>query len=496
MVLVPAGEVTLGSTEFEDTTPMTQVSLDAFWVGKFEVTRREFAQFIKDTGFSAPSMCYHEIGYWWFEQDSPGSWNDNGINTSWYEPVSCIGYDAAVAYTKWLSQKTGKPYRLLSEAEWVYLAVNFADNTVPVCERANVADQRAESVAQTKYGTSYINLIGIEDCDDHAGTVSMVGQYQPNALGVYDLIGNVNEFVADCYRPDYSLMPDDGSAVKTPDCEAVVLRGGAWHWPAWPVNIRDAKPRDWVGVLEGFRLAMDHAPTNSHHAASAARLEQEIMQARTEQKNVPSLPETVQQLQIVQSEQQSELRWQGALLTGEQYVVLANDYMGGRFRIVDHTSTPSYPLPPQVQQAHQYVVAIQRDTLIGPYSDAIDVPADATRFPATIQAEHFSNMSNALVFPYDEHNQFVTGPLSGKGDIILHYTLMSPSQGQYEVRLVGKAGAPVSFSVQHQDGTSGTIALGDKHGFVFSAHAGEQTLILTTSSAGWQLDKLVITEVQ
>jgi formylglycine-generating enzyme required for sulfatase activity len=150
MILVPAGEVTLGPTEFEDTTPMTLVSLDAFGVGKFEVTRLEFAQFIKDTGFSAPSACYHEIGYWWFEQDSAGSWNDNGINTSLYEPLSCIGYDAAVAYTNWLSQKTSKPYRLLSEAEWEYLGVNFADNTAPVCEHANIADQRAESFAQTK----------------------------------------------------------------------------------------------------------------------------------------------------------------------------------------------------------------------------------------------------------------------------------------------------------------------------------------------------------
>lgn len=58
---------------------------------------------------------------------------------------------------------------MLSEAEWEYLAVNFTDTTVPVCERANIAHRHAESVAQTKYGTSYINFIGIEDCDDHAG---------------------------------------------------------------------------------------------------------------------------------------------------------------------------------------------------------------------------------------------------------------------------------------------------------------------------------------
>ncbi len=113
-------------------------------------------------------------------------------------------------------------------------------------------------------------------------------------------------------------------------------------------------------------------------------------------------------------------------------------------------------------------------------------PAATTRLPATILAEHFSNMSNALVFPYDEHNQFVTGPLSGQGDFTLHYMMKSPSPGQYEVRLIGKAGAPMSYTVQHQDGTSGTSVLGDEHRFVFLAHAGEQTL--TTGSAGWQLD--------
>ncbi len=90
----------------------------------------------------------------------------------------------------------------------------------------------------------------------------------------------------------------------------------------------------------------------------------------------------------------------------------------------------------------------------------------------------------------------MTGPLSGKGDIILHYTLASPLPGKYRVRLEGKAGAPVSFSAQLQDGTSGKIVLGDEHGFVFSDHSGEQTLTLTIGDAGWQLDALVISEVQ
>lgn len=515
MVLVPAGEYKIGSYEFEDTTPLKDLAINAFWVGKFEVTRAEFAEFIKDTNYDVPQQCYHEIGYWWFEQESSGSWHNNAINSNMYEPVSCIGYEAAVAYANWLAKKTGKPYRLLSEAEWEYLAENFKnDSPSSICERANIADLRGESVAQSEFGTSYVNLIGIESCDDKSGTVSIVGAYKPNKLGVHDLTGNVNEFVADCYTPDYSQMPHNGSAVMSEEypaqCDAVVLRGGAWHWPAWSNKIRDAKPRDWVGVLEGFRLAMS-APSNKKVEAGVANYYSEestllltnaIEKALSNTKSPMSLPSGVSNLALKAYDKDSDqltLTWQGSLNEGARFVILSNKYMGGRFSIEGYSDVPSYvidkPAQDSHQYPHQYVVAIQQDKVMGPYSSAIDIGVVPTPLPTTLQAEHFSSMDNALVFPFDEQNSFVTGPLRGTGDIVLHYEVSFPASGSYTMRLNGQAGAPVQFAVQQQGKPVGDAVLDKEAGVTFSAQKGSTTITLSTNQGGWQLDSIDINSV-
>lgn len=528
MVLVPAGEYKIGSHDFEDTTPLKTLTINAFWVGKFEVTRAEFAEFIKDTNYDVPQQCYHEIGYWWFEQESAGDWQNNAINSNMYEPVSCIGYEAAMAYASWLAQKTGKPYRLLSEAEWEYLAENFKnDSQSSVCERANIADLRGESVAQSEFGTSYVNLIGIESCDDKSGTVSIVGAYKPNKLGVHDLTGNVNEFVADCYTPDYSQMPHTGSAVISKEspaqCDAVVLRGGAWHWPAWSNKIRDAKPRDWVGVLEGFRLAMSVASNaeiaeieagigNYYSEESTQLLTNAIEKALSNTKPPVSLPSAVSNLALNTDDKGSNkltLTWQGKLNQGARFVILSNKYMGGRFSIEGYSDVSSYvidkPAQDSHQYPHQYVVAIQQDKVMGPYSSAIDIGVVPTPLPSTLQAERFSSMDNALVFPFDVHNSFVTGPLRGTGDIVLHYEVSVPASGSYTVRLNGQAGAPVQFAVQQQGKPVGNAVLGnavlgdavlDKEtGVTFSVQEGNTTLTLSTSQGGWQLDSIDINSV-
>ena len=90
--------------------------------------------------------------------------------------------------------------------------------------------------------------------------------YTPNAFGVYDLIGNINEYVQDCNNSNYYKAPTDGSAWLTGDCERRVLRGGAWHWGEFSSSQRSAMPTNFSGVLEGFRLAQDLSNDSSNES--------------------------------------------------------------------------------------------------------------------------------------------------------------------------------------------------------------------------------------
>ena len=97
-----------------------KVNIQPFQMAKYELTVSEFRKFVEDTGYQAPTNCMHEIGPGWFgagERD--GSWDNNFFNLSEYHPVVCIGTKGAEGYAKWLSEKTGKPYRLMSEAQWL-----------------------------------------------------------------------------------------------------------------------------------------------------------------------------------------------------------------------------------------------------------------------------------------------------------------------------------------------------------------------------------------
>lgn len=490
MVKVPAGDFVIGSTDYEDTLPQKRVSLTEFYVSQYEVTRAEFARFADSTGYAVPQTCYHQIGKWWFEQESEGNWANNAINQHELEPVSCVGYDAAVAYTKWLQAETGLPYRLLSEAEWEYLATQFASPSDSVCDMANLADQRAESVAQRQFQTSYINLIGIESCDDSAGTVSVVGQYAPNKLGIYDLIGNVNEFVEDCYDENYANMPTSGSAVYTDSCEAVVLRGGAWHWPAWPVRIRDAKPRNWVGVLEGFRLALDSSEYHEVPASQGAELRSAITLYREQRVAPLPLPDKPEGLTAKVAGNNISLTWDADQVAGH-YVILANQQPGGRFDIIGSSDKPGFKDTFRAQRAYQYVVAKVHSDAIGPYSLPVDIALEPPPVAPLLPATHFVAMDNALVVPCGPDTECVTGPRSGNGATALTYEFTVEKPGNYLLR--AKGGGEVTFTVEIAEQTR-VVRLSDTSTHYVALSKGVHRLTLITEQSGWHLDTLHLTK--
>ncbi|MEJ0069403.1 MAG: SUMF1/EgtB/PvdO family nonheme iron enzyme [Pseudomonadota bacterium] len=167
-----------------------------FALGRFPVTRLEFASFVRSTGY--------RVG---------ADWVEAGFDQSDRDPVVEINWLDAQAYVYWLSQRTHQAYRLPSEAEWEYAA--RAGGTTVFWWGAD------ESAAST-----YANYEGVAD---GFGNTSPVGSFKPNRFGLFDMAGNVWQWTADCYNADYRAAPADGSPWLAGDCTSRVVRGGSWY---------------------------------------------------------------------------------------------------------------------------------------------------------------------------------------------------------------------------------------------------------------------------
>lgn len=219
MVVIPAGAYTMGSPETEQNhqTNETQHRVTigySFAVGKFDVTLAEYTAFVSATGYNAKDDegCYVRSGTVW-NLSSGASWQRPGFDQTANDPVVCVSWDDAQAYIAWLSQKTGHAYRLLSESEYEYAA--RAGTTT--------AYWWGDSV-----GTNMANCDGCGSKWDNKRT-SPSGSFQANSFGLYDMNGNVWQWMADCMHDDYNGAPKDGSAWDGSNCGVRVRRGGSWY---------------------------------------------------------------------------------------------------------------------------------------------------------------------------------------------------------------------------------------------------------------------------
>jgi len=161
-------------------------------------------------------------------------------------PVINVNWDEAKQYAAWLSRMTGKPYRLLSEAEWEYAA---------------------RAATRTLYSWGDKVGKGNAVCDDCGSRwdfkqTAPVGSFKPNSFGLFDMHGNVWEWVEDCYHPDYKGAPTDGSAWTTGDCGLRFVRGGSWFDAARDIRSAMRYPDD-TGARSfnlGFRVARTLGP--------------------------------------------------------------------------------------------------------------------------------------------------------------------------------------------------------------------------------------------
>jgi formylglycine-generating enzyme required for sulfatase activity len=205
-VPVPAGCFKMGSPESEvgryPNEALHEVCLKAFELGKFDVTQAQWRK-----------VMVHKADLSRFKADR--------------NPIESVSWDEAKQFVRLMSFFGQHQYRLPSEAEWEYAARAgtrtaryWGENAEDGCAYANMRDRNFEK----KYPEEGSTVA----CDDAALFTTPVGSYKPNPFGLYDMQGNVFNWVEDCYVEDYANAPKDGSPVLAVDCANRVIRGGAW----------------------------------------------------------------------------------------------------------------------------------------------------------------------------------------------------------------------------------------------------------------------------
>jgi len=263
MVVIGAGAFEMGSPAAEPARddnegPQHHVTIgQPFALGRFEVTVDEFAAFVHETGHDMGSTCDVWLDGTWSER--PGySWRNPGFPQTGAQPATCLSWDDAKAYLAWLTRKTGAAYRLPSEAEWEYAAragtaaaFPFGNDRTAYCDYGNGADQTA--YGEVPGATKWTVLA----CRDGFAYTAPVGSFAPNEFGLYDTLGNVFEWVEDCWNDSYAGAPADGSAWVSGDCTIRVQRGGAWGYPPdyLRIAVRGRQPQNYRYVNAGLRVA-------------------------------------------------------------------------------------------------------------------------------------------------------------------------------------------------------------------------------------------------
>jgi formylglycine-generating enzyme len=294
MVVVPQGRFTMGAPAGEEaranlpdqlrgrSVPQHVITIQhEFAIGKYDVTRDEYAQFVAEThrpgadncltadpsgpGFIAtkgkcrpdPDSCITINASGTGFMATNGNWHSPGFPQIGRDPAVCVSWDDAQAYVAWLSAKTGHVYRLPTEAEWEYAAragtttARYgSDDPLEICRYSNVGD--------LDYGEQHPGDSGVNRaCRDGYAFTSPVGSFPPNPFGLYDMLGDVMDWNEDCWNLNYSGAPTDGTAWQSGDCGRRLMRGGSWDADLGVVRSANRRgiPTFYRTTTFGFRVA-------------------------------------------------------------------------------------------------------------------------------------------------------------------------------------------------------------------------------------------------
>jgi formylglycine-generating enzyme len=280
-VLIPAGEFQMGTSSDEpkqiqridkafnaelavDEAPKHLIRISQpFYLGMYEVTRRQFSEFVKATRYRTdaerdkpiPAARNETTGI--RETPSKFTWNNAGFVQSDDHPVVNVSWNDAVAFCDWLKKTERREYRLPTEAEWEYACragtttlFQFGDRVEDLSTYANIADQSAR--------VKFANWAHAIDTDDGYPCTAPVGKLKPNAWGLYDMHGNVWEWCSDIYDKEFykQAFTYDPPGAKAGSLR--VCRGGSWAH----------SPKDCRSAV---RLGLDPAARNQFRGLRIAR---------------------------------------------------------------------------------------------------------------------------------------------------------------------------------------------------------------------------------
>lgn len=266
VVRLPTGQFTMGAGADEpgamaSERPARMVSVNhSIAVTTHEITVGEYKAYLKATGKTADELCSvhsaDRAAYWQLESGrsvtSPGFMQTNS------HPAVCVSWQDAKDYAAWLSKSTGERYRLPTEAEWEYAARGgtksayfWGADTASTCQNANGGD--VNLTRQT--GLDWL----VNSCSDGAAFTSPVGRYAANPFGLFDMAGNVSEWVEDCRTEDYSGASVNAARAAGGECRFRGVRGGSWAGSADQLRAarRHFMPATVRYNTTGFRLVRD-----------------------------------------------------------------------------------------------------------------------------------------------------------------------------------------------------------------------------------------------
>jgi formylglycine-generating enzyme required for sulfatase activity len=273
LVVVPTGSFVMGSSDADSEHrstegPQREVKIDAgFAMGRDEISVGAFGAFIGDASYATDaerigtSTIYDEESGRLIERRGV-TWRDDYLGARATEdmPVIHVSWSDAVAYTKWLAARTGKPYRLPSEAEFEY-ALRAGSTTRYPWGDSNpskpLENLTGDLDRSPRFKRSWAKSFAKYD-DGYWGPAP-IGKFPADAFGLRDMDGNVSEWIDDCWHDNYTRAPSNSHAWVNPGCAVHVIRGGSWG--SAPDQVRSsyrlAAPADTRSARVGFRVARD-----------------------------------------------------------------------------------------------------------------------------------------------------------------------------------------------------------------------------------------------
>jgi formylglycine-generating enzyme required for sulfatase activity/uncharacterized caspase-like protein len=258
MVWIPAGSFRMGDIQSggqSDEKPVHRVSINRFAISRYEITVREFRQFVNATSYRTEAEkgdgCYtYKDGSWTKVRNA--NWRNPNFSQNDNHPVVCVSWNDANAYAKWLSAETGQKYRLLTEAEWEYAARAgtetaryWGNDPDKACSYANVHD----ITSKKENGFSWTH----HNCTDGYAKTAPVGHFKPNNFDLFDMLGNVWEWTCSEYEDKYK----GNEKLCNKHASRAVIRGGSWFYVPRYVRVayRNRLSDGGRNGTVGFRLA-------------------------------------------------------------------------------------------------------------------------------------------------------------------------------------------------------------------------------------------------